>query len=162
MTVKEFIAQHTDIYYCEAVIAPNGDIEYAIPGHVYKLAAVAKESRDELDRMMPMRAAPLYWLIEHTGYASVWYNQFIVPYNYTDEQRQTLQELCNAGIIADGSVGVTSAEKTNCDLLDKFGETGDDDFLNQILEKKHIVIQKMCGAKPDDNTKSLTVDHKSE
>ena len=57
MTASEFIAQHTGICYCEAVIAPDGSIEYAIPGHVYKLIDVARESRDELDRMMPMSGA---------------------------------------------------------------------------------------------------------
>ena len=81
MTASEFIAQHTGICYCEAVIAPDGNIEYAIPGHVYKLIEVANESRDELDRMMPMRAAPLHWLIEHTGYGAVWYDQFILPHH---------------------------------------------------------------------------------
>ena len=142
MTVREFIAQHTDIYYCEAVIAPNGDIEYAVPGHVYKLIEVAKESRDELDRIMPMRAAPLFWLVEHTGYASVWYNQFVLPYHYTNEQIQTLQELCNAGIIADGSTGVVSIEKTTCEILDKFEKTGDESLFEQMPEKKCIVIRK--------------------
>ena len=88
MTASEFIAQHTGICYCEAVIAPDGSIEYAIPGHVYKLIDVARESRDEFDRMMPMRAAPLHWLIEHTGYGAVWYDQFILPRHYTDEQIQ--------------------------------------------------------------------------
>lgn len=149
MTVSEFIAQHTDIYYCEAVIAPNGDIEYAIPGHVYKLIEVAKESREELDRIMPMRAAPLYWLVEHTGYASAWYNQFIVPYNYTDEQIQTLQELCDADIIADGSTGITSVEKTVCRILDEFGETGDESLFEQVPEKKCIVIRKSNAVNTD-------------
>ena len=39
MTASEFIAQHTGICYCEAVIAPDGSIEYAIPGHVDQCGA---------------------------------------------------------------------------------------------------------------------------
>ena len=31
MTASEFIAQHTGICYCEAVIAPDGSIEYETP-----------------------------------------------------------------------------------------------------------------------------------
>ncbi len=142
MTASEFIAQHTGICYCEAVIAPDGSIEYAIPGHVYKLIDVARESRDELDRMMPMRAAPLHWLIEHTGYGAVWYDQFILPRHYTDEQIQVLQELCDAGIIADGSTGITSVEKTICSILDEFEKTGNESLFKQMPEKKCITVRK--------------------
>ena len=142
MTASEFIAQHTGICYCEAVIAPDGSIEYAIPGHVYKLIDVARESRDELDRMMPMRAAPLHWLIEQTGYGAVWYDQFILPRHYTDEQIQALQELCNAGIIADGSTGIISVEKTICSILDEFEKTGNESLFEQMPKKKCIVIRK--------------------
>lgn len=142
MTASEFIAQHTGICYCEVVIDPDGNIEYAIPGHVYKLIEVARESRDELDRMMPMRAAPLHWLIEHTGYGSVWYDQFILPYRYTNAQVQALQELCDAGIIADGSTGITSVEKTTCKILDEFERTGNESLFEQMPEEKCIVIRK--------------------
>ena len=142
MTASEFIAQHTGICYCEAVIAPDGNIEYAIPGHVYKLIEVANESRDKLDRMMPMRAAPLHWLIEHTGYGAVWYDQFILPHHYTDKQIQVLQELCDAGIIADSSTGITSAEKTICKMLDEFEKTGDESLFEQMPKKKCIAIRK--------------------
>ena len=54
MTLDDFIVQHDSVAYCEIVISPNGDIEYAIPGHVYKLIDIAKESQDELNKIMPI------------------------------------------------------------------------------------------------------------
>ena len=140
MTKDEFIKQHNYINYCEAVIAPDGDVEYALPGHVYKLAAIAEESQDELDNMMPMRAAPLYWLVEHTKYASVWYNQFILPHGYTGKQIETLQALCDAGIIASHCSGITSVEKTNCDIIENFEKTDDEALFDTMLKSEHITI----------------------
>ena len=52
MTLDEFIAQHKHKNYCEIVISPDGDIEYAIPSHLYKLITLSKESKDKLDKMM--------------------------------------------------------------------------------------------------------------
>ena len=62
--------------------------------------------------------------------------------HYTDEQIQALQELCDAGIIADSSTGITSAEKTICKMLDEFEKTGDESLFEQMPKKKCIAIRK--------------------
>ena len=60
MTCQEFIAQHKHKNYCEIVISPTGDIEYATPSHLYKIIAISGKSKEELKRIIPMRAAPLH------------------------------------------------------------------------------------------------------
>lgn len=136
MNIEEFIKQHKYINYCEAVISPTGDIEYAIPGHTYKLIDIAKEPKEQLEKMMPIQAAPMYWLIEHTGYASIWYNFAILPWNYTKEQMDALQKLCDNNILQNSISCHTSAEKTNCQQLENFKGTPN------LIERKSFTITR--------------------
>lgn len=142
MTQEEFIKQHEHTNYCEALIAPNGDISYSEPSHVYALMNIADEPKEELDDMIPTRAAPLEWLIEHTGYTAVWFNHIILPEQYTDEQMQSLQALCDAGIIKDGISGHTTAEKTNCGIFAKLEESSYESLFDHMHKHKTIQIKK--------------------
>lgn len=125
MKLNHFITQHKHKNYCEIVISPDGDIEYAIPSHLYKLIDLSKKSKDELDKMMPNRAAPLNWLCEHTKYAVCWFDYFILPKEYSETQVFTIKELINAGIMSDDIRGIITMEKTLCAALDEYGKTGD-------------------------------------
>ena len=58
MNVKDFIKQHTHDNYCEAIIYPNGDIEYAERGHVNKLVEASNKSKAEINKLMPYNASP--------------------------------------------------------------------------------------------------------
>lgn len=140
MTLDEFIAQHDAVAYCEIVISPFGDIEYAIPGHVYKLIDIAKESQDELNKIMPNRAAPLNWLCEHTKYAVCWYNYFILPKDYTNIQVSIIKTLSDAGIMSNDINGIITMEKSLCESLEKFEETGDEKYLNHDFSPKPFII----------------------
>ena len=140
MTLNEFIAQHKHKNYCEIVISPDGDIEYAIPSHLYKLITLLKESKNELDKMMPNRAAPLNWLCEHTKYAVCWYNYFILPKDYTNIQVSIIKTLSDAGIMSNDINGIITMEKSLCESLEKFEETGDEKYLNHDFSPKPFII----------------------
>ena len=140
MTLNEFIAQHKHKNYCEIVISPDGDMEYAIPSHLYKLITLSKESKNELDKMMPNRAAPLNWLCEHTKYAICWYNYFILPKDYTNIQVSIIKTLSNTGIMSNDINGIITMEKSLCESLEKFEETGDEKYLNHVFSPKPFII----------------------
>lgn len=140
MTVNEFVAQHTHKNYCEIVIAPNGDIEYAVPSHLYKLMALTGKSKQELCDMIPRRAAPLDWLVEYLGYGVAWYETFLLPWNYTDDQLLTIKILMLNGIIRPHIIGAVTQEKTTCELLDKWEETGDSSYRDKINQKKPLEL----------------------
>ena len=140
MKLSHFIAQHKHKNYCEIVISPDGDIEYAIPSHLYKLIDLSKESKDELDKMMPNRAAPLNWLCEHTKYAVCWFDYFILPKEYSETQVSTIKELINASIMSDDINGIITMEKSLCESLEKFEETDDEKYLNHDFSPKPFII----------------------
>ena len=147
MKVKEFIKYHTEVMqykrYCEIVISPDGNIEYAIPSHVYKLMNIAKETKEQLDKMMPNRAAPLYWLCEHLGYCSCWYAGFIIPVNYTPKQIAVLKELMNGTVMSNDITGELTMEKTLCNRLDQYGMTGDKSLLEDVFSTKPFSIKEV-------------------
>ena len=140
MKLSYFIAQHKHKNYCEIVISPDGDIEYAIPSHVFKLIALSKESKGKLDKMMPNRAAPLNWLCEHTRYAVCWFDYFILPKEYTDTQVSIIKALINTGIMSNDIRGIITMEKSLCESLEKFEETGDEKYLNHDFSPKPFII----------------------
>ncbi len=119
MNVKDYIKQNSSIRYCEAIIYPNGDIEDAVPSHIYKLISITNKSKEEIDKMMPNNAAPLEWLLGYTNCIAVWYNFFKYD-SITEEQLNTIQELVNHDILNSLIVGARTDEFTRCDLLDKF------------------------------------------
>lgn len=142
MILEDYIANHTSKNYCEVVISPNGDIEDAIPSHLYKLISVSGESMDNLNKMISRRAAPMEWLIEHTGYAVCWYNYFIVPDKYTDNQRRSITELIKAGVMSTCR-GHTSVEKSLCAKLDEFDKNCDSDILDYLPSKRELSWQDL-------------------
>lgn len=119
MNIKEYIKQHDDDCYCEAIIYPNGDIENAIPGHVYKLMSTTDKTKEELNELMPNNAAPLEWLLGYTKCISIWYDLFKYD-SITTEQINTIQELVNHNILSNGITGYYTDEFTRCDLINKY------------------------------------------
>ena len=132
MKCQDFIAQHKDKCYCEIVISPIGNIEYAIPSHLYKLMAITKISKEELKQIIPMRASPLEWLVEYTGYCVCWYSSCILPIGYSKRQIAVIKRLIQHHIMANNIVASITQEKTICNLWTKFEETNDEKYLNQI------------------------------
>lgn len=132
MKCQEFIAQHIHKSYCEIVISSTGDIEYAIPSHLYKLMAITGKSKEELKQIIPMRASPLEWLVEYTGYCVCWYSSCILPIGYSKRQIAVIRRLIQHHIMANNIVASITQEKSLCDLWTKFEETDDEKYLNQI------------------------------
>ena len=145
MTATEFIAQHVDKCYCEIVISSTGDIEYAIPSHTYKLINITKKSREELKQIIPVRAAPLEWLVEYTGYCVCWYSSCILPIGYSKRQISVIRRLMRHNIMASNIIASISQEKSLCDLWTKFEDTDDEKYFNQIQNferAKPIIIRR--------------------
>lgn len=138
MNVKDYIKQQSSYDYCEAIIYPNGDIEDAIPGHVYKLMSITDKTKEELNELIPNNAAPLEWLLGYTKCVSIWYDLFKYD-SITTEQINTIQELVNHNILLNGIIGYYTDEFTRCDLLNKFHK-GEIEY-NELPEKSLNKIQ---------------------
>jgi len=140
VNVKDFIAQHNHKCYCEIVISPDGDIEYAEPSHLYKLIRITGETKDALNAKIPDRAAPMEWLVEYTGYCVCWYDSFVLPNGYTTHQIHCIKELMRVGIMYSYIEGPITCEKTVCELLAKYEETGDRSYYEQIPERQTLEL----------------------
>jgi hypothetical protein len=142
MNVKDYIKQHDDVGYCEAIIYPNGNIEDAIPGHTYKLMSITNKSRKEIDEMIPNNASPLDWLLGYTKCIALWYD-FLKYDSITKEQLNTIQELVNHNILNDVIIGIHTDEFTRCDLLNKFYNGEIDDVPEKTNDKIYIYKKKL-------------------
>ena len=103
--VEQFIEEHNRQYvnYFEAVILPDGHIEYSIPSHTYKLEMLwgvpleeiydGGDSYEALMKQIPMWASPISWLCNNLNIVVCWYNQSMFPFNYTKEQVKTFNRL---------------------------------------------------------------------
>ena len=110
-SADDFIRDHWHINYCEVIIYPDGDLEYAVPSHVEALVRIAGESRDSIDNKMPITSSPIKWLVSYTGCVAVWFNFYIVPEEYTEKQKTTIRKLIDSGAIDVNSVCKVSREK---------------------------------------------------
>lgn len=86
--------------YLEVVIAPDGTIEYAVPSHNDKLEKVYMEEHGITVHEEVWNQAPaigyLDWLIDQTGYVSVW-NDYLKG-RPNKNQRHALRRLKMAGL----------------------------------------------------------------
>lgn len=119
MHIDEFIKQHKHTNYCEAIILPNGDIDYATPSHIYKLISLTGKSKDEIDSIMPRTASPLEWLVSYTNCVAVWYDFFRFN-SLTEKQKCSLHKLVKSGILIRGIKGVSTDEYYRCKYLEDY------------------------------------------
>ena len=138
MKCQEFINQHNDKHYCEIVISPTGDIEYAMPSHLYKLMEITNKTDIELKHMIPMRASPLEWLVEYTGYCVCWYSSCILPIGYSKRQIAVIRRLMRNNIMTSNIIANIAQEKSLCDLWTKFEETNDEEYFQQIQNFERV------------------------
>ena len=108
--IDEFIKDHKSNYinYFEAIIFPDGHVEYSIPSHTHKLMMIwgvpvtqiyGGEKYDELQKLIPVYASPLHWLCNKTNCVVCWYEQSVFPFNYTQEQVDTFNKLISSGCV---------------------------------------------------------------
>jgi len=88
---EDFVKNHNHINYCEAIIHPNGEIEYARPSHVQSLIRISGHTSDELYKMMERSMmSPLDFLLDMTKCVCVWYDFYQAPKEITKKQEETL------------------------------------------------------------------------
>lgn len=117
MNIENFIDENKETYnYCEAIIFPNGEIDYANPSHTYRLLRETGKSMDEISEIMPISAGPVAWLVDYTNCVAVWYNFGMLPENCTDAQEETIERLREAGLISKGFVATKNFEMKVCDM----------------------------------------------
>lgn len=138
MNVEEYIKQHDEINYCEAIIYPDGTIEDAIPSHLEKLKKITNLPRKVLNKMMPCSASPIDWLLGYTKCVAVWWALFKYD-SMTPEQLNTIQELVNHGVMHELSRGYETDEYSRCTLLEKYYKN--EITLDDIPDKRN---NKIC------------------
>jgi hypothetical protein len=88
---EDFVKNHNHINYCEAIIHPSGEIEYARPSHVQSLIRISGHTSDELYKMMERSMmSPLDFLLDMTKCVCVWYDFYQAPKEITKKQKETL------------------------------------------------------------------------
>lgn len=88
--------------YLEAILFPDGHVEYAIPSHQEKLISILQKKlgvkRQAIYDMCPEAYyfALLDWLLKETECVSLWTQFFVGDLN--ESQKKTVQALVDAGI----------------------------------------------------------------
>lgn len=132
MNAIEFIHNHGYTNYCEAVVMPDGDVEYAVPSHIYYLENAADkllQNGSRIRHVVPITANPILWLSEHLNAVVLWYNFSIIPLNITDSQIRTVSYLADSGLIDKHGRIKVAIEKSHCKCLDN----GDLDGLKELM-----------------------------
>lgn len=104
-TPEEFIENHNRIgliAYCEALIYPNGDIQYAIPSHEQMaLRIYARKNKVPMYKIWDYISKDDYsleWLLKESGCVFLWYHSYVGTPN--EKQMQTIKKLMQAKIVA--------------------------------------------------------------
>lgn len=155
-SINRFVLQHNKKYinYCEAIILPNGDIEYAIPSHQHKLKEIwgvpynpysETPSRAEqvLWNIVPPEADVCEWLCEDLKCISVWYNYVVIPINYTEESLNSYLELVKNKCVSKESLIKVSIEKSLINLRNQESFKELDDLINFSLETQRHIEKKV-------------------
>lgn len=108
--IEKFIKEHNHICYCEAVIYPDGDVEYCIPSHQEKLIEISGKSKEELMKEIPMAAAVNEWLSDKYNITLLWYNYIILPRNYSEQQIKSIQKLMKASVLYNNITAIITDE----------------------------------------------------
>ena len=92
--------------YFEAIIYPNGNVEYAIPSHQEKLIRLLMKirncSRQDIFNQCPAEYYfnVIQWLCNETKCISCWYEGFICPESgITNLQLETIKILREKGVV---------------------------------------------------------------
>ncbi len=100
MKIMDYINTHReDLDPCECVILPDGEIEEPLPSHIGKLEELAGEDKSVLNRYMEKNMEPLFWMVEYTRCLCVWSSRVVAPFQITQEQEATLEELHDAAFL---------------------------------------------------------------
>lgn len=87
--------------YCDAIITPSGDYYLAIYGHVNTMIELTGLDSDFIYNLMPISAAPLFWLVQYTNSLVVNFDRSIASPDITKEQKLVYNKLVKNKIIKD-------------------------------------------------------------
>ena len=101
--------KQTFVSYLEAVISPEGVVEYATPSHTDKLIEILAKQKgikdfDEAKKYVWQTCinndicVPIEYLTGVTGYISVWFDHYVSSDPPTKQQLTKLQELFKEGV----------------------------------------------------------------
>jgi hypothetical protein len=100
---KEFIKEHKHINYCEAIVHPTGEVEYAQPSHVECLIRIYNKPKNIINAEMPLSTSPIIWLSEKTQCIPVYTNGYYLSPNLASSltlvQMEALVALINAKLV---------------------------------------------------------------
>lgn len=99
--IREYIESTKDeINYCEACIYPDGSTFNCVPSHIYYILDNAiSESRDVINKIMPISADVLSWLVDYSKCIAVYTDFCIAPIKMSNERRESLILLQRSGRI---------------------------------------------------------------
>ena len=144
MNIDEYIKQHNDIRYCEAIIFEDGSIEDCRPSHQQKLISISKESYNELMNIIPIDADFNNWLICHNNVIALWYD-FCIYNKMNNHQKESLQKLIDNNILKENYSCYYTNEKENVEIRNKFleNEISEQEFKNFYKQNfKKIIIKR--------------------
>lgn len=87
--------------YCDGIITPYGDYILANQGHVNALIYFTGLPSEIIYDMMPIDAAPLFWLIQYTNCVVINYDFCIAGPNMNELQKEVYLLLVNNNVIRD-------------------------------------------------------------
>lgn len=99
MTKQEFMEKHKNDPkgYCPCIVDVKGDIYECLKGHLESLMELEKEQYQLTE--IPNDISPLFYMIFKTGAVVVDYENQVYSDELTQEQRYTLIELSEKGLI---------------------------------------------------------------
>lgn len=136
--INDYIRDHNETAYCEALLFPDGRILDVRPSHT---EAITREtckmfnvSREEINNQMPIHAGVIHWLVEYSNIMAIWYNNAIAD-DITEEQIRSLELLQENRIIDNIFFIYIAKEKSLIELRDK------EDIVDLMkLGKKELVL----------------------
>lgn len=158
MHVEDFIEQHIHINYCEAIIYPDGDIEYAFPSHINKLADISGKTLVELEKIIPLTAEPLSWLLGYTKCVSLWYDSFQFD-SINDAQLKTISLLVKNGALQNGILGDYTDEYNRSEIFKRINagenlKVPEVTHRNIMVDKKGVHRDIVFNKTSDNNSKA--------
>ena len=93
--INTFIEFHNahHINYCEAIIYPNGNVEYCIPSHQETLIRISNIDKEEFSKRIFSCDEIMTELCNESNCIALWYNMYINPKTITSRQLESLKLL---------------------------------------------------------------------
>lgn len=159
MQATDFVEQHKKHYvnYCEVLILPDGDVQYAIPSHLYKLymfyGLTEQDFQEQTEKYssfistIPLTASPVSWMCQDKNIVSVWYNFCIIPIDYTYEQMLSMKLLIDSGCVSSECTFDCSIEKFLTTDSDKLSVEKLDDLIafrqERLMEFEKFISKRL-------------------